>query len=636
MKKLTFLLFFLLVFFSLSFTVFAKESVTYQTKSVKFSGGTRTIKAVFADLNDKNIRVESQFAKNQIGKTDDFEKIVAQAKDSNTEVLAAVNGTFFNSYTDLKPSGTLQIHGSFYHLGSNGSVIAFSTENKVVVEALRTSIKGSINEDWGDAGSWYAWNINSMNESKDSIIIFDPAFGKTTPKHDRTSIIIDNSRVTAIKKGQASIPANGYVIVLMDQNYIKKFHVGDRVDYRIETYKQSGAKKTPIDWSSMATTVGAGPTLLKDGVILANGKSEGFTEDKINTNRGQRSFAGVTKNNILIIGTVSNVNVKELAEICKNLGMVNAINLDGGASSGLYYNGGIVTSPGRKLSNALVVTRVKTVPIRYSFNGREVVSQNSVYVDSSTKELMVPLKDTSSLLFADYSVQGSDITVKRFTKTIKMKLGSNIINVNGRDIPLKSSPTNKNGMVYVPVQAFIEALGGNFSYDSLTGMYKVNVTNYNIPDLYREAVKANTNGDPETAKKLFNQVLSLDPGFTKVYYNLGYLYHKQKNYDEALTNFLLYLKYNPRDASVMSSVAWIYDGKGDTTTAIEYFEKSLAIEPTNSDRWISLGQIYMRNSVEKYDRALQCFENALKNTTDTSKKEKIQNYIKDCKQRRGY
>lgn len=32
------------------------------------------------------------------------------------------------------------------------------------------------------------------------------------------------------------------------------------------------------------------------------------------------------------------------------------MNLDGGASSGLYYNGKYLTAPGRKISNALIVT----------------------------------------------------------------------------------------------------------------------------------------------------------------------------------------------------------------------------------------------------------------------------------------
>lgn len=39
----------------------------------------------------------------------------------------------------------------------------------------------------------------------------------------------------------------------------------------------------------------------------------------------------------------------------KKAGAYQAMNLDGGASSGLYYNGKYLTTPGRKISNALVV-----------------------------------------------------------------------------------------------------------------------------------------------------------------------------------------------------------------------------------------------------------------------------------------
>jgi hypothetical protein len=39
----------------------------------------------------------------------------------------------------------------------------------------------------------------------------------------------------------------------------------------------------------------------------------------------------------------------------KNLGLRDALNLDGGASTGLYYNGEYVTAPGRLLSNCLAV-----------------------------------------------------------------------------------------------------------------------------------------------------------------------------------------------------------------------------------------------------------------------------------------
>jgi tetratricopeptide (TPR) repeat protein len=633
MKKLILSMLFSLILLSLSSTAFAKESVSYQTQSVKFSGGTRSVNTVYVNMNDKNIRVEEQVAKNQVGQTDNFKNIVIQAKDSNTEVLAAINGTFFNSYSDMKPSGTIQSYGRFYHIGNDGSVIAFSSDNKVSVEPMRAAIKGTINE---QPDCWYAWNINSMNDAKDSIIIFDPAFGKTTPKHDRTSIVIDDRKVIAINKGQVSIPTNGYVIVLKSTFYIKKFHIGDKVDYVIETSKAtSPSQKTPIDWTNIVTSVGAGPTLLKNGVILANGKSEGFAEAKININRNQRSFAGVTKDNILIIGTVSNVNVKELAEICKKLGMVDAINLDGGASSALYYKDKIVTSPGRKLSNVMVITRVKTIPLKYSFNGKEIVSSNNIYVDTASKELMVPLRDTCRQLFADFSIRDTAITIKRFTKTISLKVGSSSVIIDGDTVSLKAAPVSKNGILYVPVQAFIEALGGSVKYDTAKSMYCVNITNYNIPTLFKQAANANKQKDYETAKKLYNQILSLDPQFSKAYYSLGYIYSAENNRDEAIKNFLEYLKYNPEDAAIMTSIAWAYEGKKDTPKAIEYFTKSLTLEPTNVSRWITLGQLYMRSNIAQYSNALACFNNAAKNNPNSEQREQIKKLINDCKKRMG-
>ena len=39
----------------------------------------------------------------------------------------------------------------------------------------------------------------------------------------------------------------------------------------------------------------------------------------------------------MIMGTVASANINELAEIAKKLGLKDAMNLDGGASSGLYY-----------------------------------------------------------------------------------------------------------------------------------------------------------------------------------------------------------------------------------------------------------------------------------------------------------
>jgi uncharacterized protein YigE (DUF2233 family) len=153
MKKILFLFFALLLVFSIKQEVFAKESVWQETRKVN----GKTVTAVFVDLKDKTIRVESVLAKNQVGQVDDLKNIAAQAASEDRQVLAAINGTFFNSYTDMQPQGVIQSKGQFEHLGETGSVIGFSTDNTVKVENLSISVKGSINGSWDYPNNWIAW-----------------------------------------------------------------------------------------------------------------------------------------------------------------------------------------------------------------------------------------------------------------------------------------------------------------------------------------------------------------------------------------------------------------------------------------------------------------------------------------------
>ena len=99
----------------------------------------------------------------------------------------------------------------------------------------------------------------------------------------------------------------------------------------------------------------AGPRLIVNGKVALNVVEEGFKDPKILTGGGARSALGVTRDHKLILLTTGGATIPQLAEIMKQAGAYQAMNLDGGASSGLYYNGKYLTTPGRKISNALVV-----------------------------------------------------------------------------------------------------------------------------------------------------------------------------------------------------------------------------------------------------------------------------------------
>jgi len=49
--------------------------------------------------------------------------------------------------------------------------------------------------------------------------------------------------------------------------------------------------------------------------------------------------------------------VRQLADIMKALGAYDAMNLDGGASSGLWVQGKYLVQPGRSISNALLILK---------------------------------------------------------------------------------------------------------------------------------------------------------------------------------------------------------------------------------------------------------------------------------------
>lgn len=105
--------------------------------------------------------------------------------------------------------------------------------------------------------------------------------------------------------------------------------------------------------------VQAGPRLVKDGIVALNVVEEGFRDPKILTGGGARSALGITRDHKLILLTLGGATIPQLAEIMKQAGAYQAMNLDGGASSGLYADGKYLTTPGRKISNAILVSYKK-------------------------------------------------------------------------------------------------------------------------------------------------------------------------------------------------------------------------------------------------------------------------------------
>lgn len=288
-------------------------------------------------------------ANNQIGTT---QSLYDMAKYYNADV--AINGTFFSAYDgNPLPWNTIIKDGKVVHVVNVGSVFGFTADGRVKMDKLKISIAGGTNGSYSWPNNWYAYGFNHT-PSANSVYIFTSEWGSHLGFNYGINIVVENGVVKDIEENQdVNIPADGYVINLNgSEEYLAKvFNVGKTVEYKINFTDDSG---NPVDWSDVVEAVGAGPTLVKDGVVSVDPVGEGFTEDKIVSLAYARSAIGVTAQGDILLVTTPEITVYQLAQVMKDLGAYDAMNLDGGASSGLYFKGEYLTKPGRNLSNALI------------------------------------------------------------------------------------------------------------------------------------------------------------------------------------------------------------------------------------------------------------------------------------------
>ncbi|GAA0350238.1 phosphodiester glycosidase family protein [Caldalkalibacillus horti] len=323
--------------------VFPPAPPVAQTKSVNVGGKTYTIQTIELQ-NGSNMHIG--FANKRFGQTAHLEQIAKTYQAS-----AAINGTYFEAYGGIpEPWGTLVSDGQVQHIGSIGATLGLTRDGKAFIDNIRLKVEGTAEGSHG----WYAYNFNRTPSKEGSaVIIFTPTRGKDIGISYGTSVVVNNGAVTAIKKdANVQIPSTGYVIHFtgVEQQLANRFKVGAKVDYQVKYFDQQTNKEL-THWQDVYSAVGAGPMLIKDGQVRVNPKAEGFVEDKILTQASTRSAIGVKKDGTIILTTTSGATIQNWAEIMKQLGAYQAINLDGGASSGLYVNNQYVYRPGRELSN---------------------------------------------------------------------------------------------------------------------------------------------------------------------------------------------------------------------------------------------------------------------------------------------
>lgn len=110
-----------------------------------------------------------------------------------------------------------------------------------------------------------------------------------------------------------------------------------------------------FDWGEYKWGLRGAVRLIKDGKVCPNPKAQSFRDPRI-WGRAARTGVGITEaGKLLLVATKSKVTLSEFGRAIKSKGAVDAVSLDGGSSTCLYYRGSMLVSSARRLSNMLVL-----------------------------------------------------------------------------------------------------------------------------------------------------------------------------------------------------------------------------------------------------------------------------------------
>lgn len=215
----------------------------------------------------------------------------------------------------------------------------------------------AMNEEWGQDGFVLNTAVSGLSMAKlpnaHLVIKLDettvPPSGKVTGVFE--SVITDQEAVQ-IDEGRSVLLARGESRIAR----LAKLKPGQKVTLDVATLG--------LDWKKVDNVIGGGPFLVVNGVKFIDWKQAGF-KDAFALQRHPRTAIGKTKAGDIWLVAVDGrqpmsdgATLDEMAQIMLDLGCTDAINLDGGGSTGLNLYGVNMNRPSdgkeRPLSNAVL------------------------------------------------------------------------------------------------------------------------------------------------------------------------------------------------------------------------------------------------------------------------------------------
>ncbi|MEL7431773.1 MAG: phosphodiester glycosidase family protein [Chlamydiota bacterium] len=197
--------------------------------------------------------------------------------------------------------------------------------------------------------------ISGLNRNRKTgeAIVFTPSFHKTTLTNPAgTEILVEGGKIREILlgKGSTNIPENGWILSI-DKHCKEHFPVekGESAEIAFSL----DLKLRPEDaslWSSFDYIVGGAGLLIYEGEIISDHSIENITIESFITTPHARSAVGLLPNGHLLFvlvektGPFDGMHLDALTQFFTLFGCTHALNLCGGESASLVYEGEVKNS----------------------------------------------------------------------------------------------------------------------------------------------------------------------------------------------------------------------------------------------------------------------------------------------------
>ena len=301
--------------------------------------GTERFPVVWLDINPQQVGLTLKPIGTDPNSQTGIAPLIQMAQQSS--VVAAINAGYFNRNNKL-PLGAIRRDGQW---------LSWPILNRGAIA-------------WNDSGQFYFGRLTlqetliAANNQRLPILFvnsgyvqsgiarYTPTWGTSyTPLTDNeVLLVVQKDRVInqllGGKSGETAvpIPQDGYLLTLRANatNTASQLPIGTAVSITSTT--------NSAEFNRYPHIMGAGPLLVQNNQIVLNAQSEKFSKAFIRQ-KAIRSGICTTANGSLMIAAVHNragglgPTLAEHAQLMKNIGCVNALNLDGGSSTSLYLGG---------------------------------------------------------------------------------------------------------------------------------------------------------------------------------------------------------------------------------------------------------------------------------------------------------